>query len=107
MHKFLCSLSNRPKITCLSEFQINQKLFINPQLSNYKFVHSDSPTFAGGVAVYISRELRFEIVSNLSLDIAGCENIWHKLCHAELLLGVIYRHPRSNVELFTDQLNNR
>ena len=70
-------------------------------------MHIETPTFAGGVAVYISRELRFEIVSNLNLDIDGCDNIWLKLCHADLLLGVIYRHPRSNVKLFTYQLNKR
>ena len=49
--------------------------------------------------------MRFNILFNLSLDIDGCENIWIKLCHSDLFLGVIYRHPRSNVKLFTDQLN--
>ena len=67
-------------------------------------MYIDSPTSAGGVAVYISSELRFNILFNLSLDIDGCENIWFKLCHSDILLGVIYRHPRSN-KLFTDQLN--
>ena len=70
-------------------------------------MHIDSPTFVRGVAVYISRELRFEIVSDLNLDNDGCENILLKLCHADLLLGVIYRDPRSNVKLCTDQLNKR
>ena len=105
LHEFLCSLQIRPKIICLSESRINHKPFINIELPDYKFVHIDSPTSAGGVAVYISSELRFNILFNLSLDIDGCENIWIKLCHSDLLLGVIYRHPRSNVKLFTDQLN--
>ena len=69
-------------------------------------MHIDSPTSAGGVAVYISRELRFEIVSNLSLDIDECENSFLKLCHADLL-GVIHHHPRSNIKLFTNQFNKR
>ena len=105
LHEFLCSLQIRPKIICLSESRINHKPFINIELPDYKFVHIDSPTSAGGVAVYISSELRFNILFNPSLDIDGCENIWIKLCHSDLLLGVIYRHPRSNVKLFTDQLN--
>ena len=93
----------------MSESRINQKPFINIKLIDYKLVLIDSPTFAEGVAfpVYISRELRFEIVSNLSLDIDECKNIWLKLCHADLLLGVIYCHPRRNVKLFTGQLNER
>ena len=105
LHEFLCSLPTRPKIICLSESRINHKPFINIELPDYKFVHIDSPTSAGGVAVYISSELRFNIFFNLRLDIDGCENIWLKLCHSDLLLGVIYRHPRSNVKLFTNQLN--
>ena len=70
-------------------------------------MHIDSPTFAGGEAVYMSSEFRFEIVSNLSLDIDRCENIWLKLHYADLLLGVINQHLRSNVKLFTKQLNKR
>ena len=105
LHEFLYSLPIRPKIICLSESRINHKPFINIELPDNKFVHIDSPTSAGGVAVYISSELHFNILFNLSLDIDGCENIWPKLCHSDLLLGVIYRHPRSNVKLFTDQLN--
>ena len=106
LHEILCSLPIRPKIICLYESRINHKPFINIELPDYKFVHIDSPTSAGGVAVYISSELRFNILFNLSLDIDRCENIWLKLCHSDLLLGVIYRHPLiSNVKLFTDQLN--
>ena len=88
----MCSLSNRPKIICFSESRINQKHFISIGLSDFKFVNIDSPTIAGGVATYTSRELHFKIVSNLNLDIDGCKNIWLKLHHADLL-GVIYRHP--------------
>ena len=105
LHEFLCSLQIRPKIICLSESRINHKSFINIELPDYKFVHIDLPTSAGGVAVYISSELLFNILFNLSLDIDGCENMWLKLYYSDLLLGVIYRHSRSNVKLFTDQLN--
>ena len=53
----------------------------------------------------MSNELRIEIVSNLSLNIDGCENMRMKLCHLDIILGVIYRHPKSNAKLFVDQLN--
>ena len=64
-----------------------------------------SPTPAGGVAVYVSNELRIEIVSKLNMNIDGCENMWIKLCHLDIILGVIYRHPKSNAKLFVDELN--
>ena len=59
----------------------------------------------GGVAVYVSNDLRSEIVSNLSLNIDGCENMWIKLCHLDIILRVIYRHLKSNTILFIDKLN--
>ena len=105
LQEFLCLLPNMPKIICLSESRINQKPLVNLELPSYKLVHIDSPTPAGEVAVYVSNELRIEIVSNLSLNIDGCENMWIKLCHLDIILGVIYRHPKSNVKLFVDELN--
>ena len=65
LQEFLRLLPNMPKIICLSESRINQKPLINLDLPNYKLEHIDSPTPAGGVAVYVSNELRIEIVSNL------------------------------------------
>ena len=47
-------LPTTPKNICLSESQINQKPSINLELPNYKLEHIDSPTSAGGVAVYVS-----------------------------------------------------
>ena len=65
----------------------------------------DSPTSAGWVAVSVSNELRIEIASNLSLNIDGCENMWIRLCHLDIILGIIYSHPKNNVKLFVDELN--
>ena len=31
--------------------------------------------------------------------------MWIKLCHLDIILGVIYRHPKSNSKLFVDELN--
>ena len=31
--------------------------------------------------------------------------MWIKLCHLVIILGVIYRHPKSNVNLFVNELN--
>ena len=105
LEEFLCLLPNMPKIICLSESRINQKPLVNLELPNYKLVHIDCPTPAGGVAVYVSNELRIEIVSNFSLNIDGCENMWIKICHLNIILGVVYRHPKSNLKLFVDELN--
>ena len=31
--------------------------------------------------------------------------MWIKLCHLNIIFGVIYRHPKSNAKLFVDELN--
>ena len=53
----------------------------------------------------MSNKLRIEIVSNLSLNIDGCENMWIELCHLDIILEVIYRPPKSSAKLFVDELN--
>ena len=83
-------LPNILKIICSSESRINQKPLINIDLPQYKLVHMDSPTSAGWVAVSASNELLIEIASNLSLNIDGCENMWIRLCHLDIILGIIY-----------------
>jgi len=48
-------------------------------LPTYQFIHNDSPTNAGDVAMYISNKLKFEHLSNLELSIDSCEDLWIKL----------------------------
>ena len=79
-----------PKIICFSESRINQKPLVNLELPNYKLVHIDSPTPAGRIAVYVSNKLRIEIVSNLSLNIDGCENMWIKLRHLDTIVSIYF-----------------
>ena len=105
LQEFLCLLPTMPKIICLSKSRTNQKPLINLELPNCKLDYIDSPTPAGGVAVYVSNELSIKIVSNLSLNIDECENMLIKLCHLDIILGAIYRHPKSNAKLFVDELN--
>ena len=68
-------------------------------------MHVNSPIPAGGVAVDEPNKLRGEIVSNLSLKIDKCETMCIKLFYLDIILGVIYRHPKSNVKLFVDELD--
>lgn len=94
-----------PQIICLSEARINQTPLINIELPNYKLLHNDSPTRAGGVAIYVASNINIEIVSELYLNIEGCENIWIKLCDTDVIIAAIYRHPKNRVKTFIEHLN--
>ena len=59
--EFLHLLSAVPDIICLSETKIKDENITVPLgLTNYEFIHTDSKTNAGGVAMYINSDIKFE-----------------------------------------------
>ena len=56
LNELLASVTFVPELICSSETSLKH-CFINLSIPNYLFVHADSSTAAGGVAVYISNEL--------------------------------------------------
>ena len=69
---------------------------INIDLPNYNLYHTDPTARSGGVAIYVIDSVRVEILSNLSLNVNGCEYIWVKLSLSDIIIGVIYRHSSTN-----------
>ena len=78
---------------------------LNIDISGYTFVHIDSPTTAGEVAMYISSALQFSVITNLQLTVNECENIWIKLHDSNIIISTIYRHPKNDAQVFIDALN--
>ena len=106
LQELLCLLPLTPQIICLSETRIFCNSLINIDLPNYKLYHTDSTTRAGGVAIYVLDTIQVQILSNLSLNVNGCEDIWIKLSLSDIIIGVIYRHPpTNNIKQFLDQMN--
>ena len=68
-----------------------------------------SPTNAGGVGLYISDSLNYEILGTNSIHTSGCESLFIKLSNLTskhlTTIGVIYRHPKNNIAHFTDELS--
>jgi len=48
LHEFLTSLPHPPDIICISETCLKGEPLINISLTDYKFIHTDLPTNAGG-----------------------------------------------------------
>ena len=72
-YKFIDSLNQPPQIICLSETRIKHEPLINIQLNNYSFIHANSKTNAGGVAMYIHDTVKFE-VSPKQYELANTES---------------------------------
>ena len=109
LYEFLCNFSSHPTIIFLSETRININPYINTDIPGYTFIHSPSPTKAGGVGAYISNILNFTIKDNLSLNVTGCEDLRinvefpsRKISYA---FAVIYRHPCNNYNAFFEALD--
>ena len=110
-------------ITMLSEVQIsfdilgisetklivNKDPIINIELPNYHFVSQPSSQIAGGVGFYIGLDLEFHSRQDLSITTEDFECLWieiHCTNQTNTICSVIYRHPSSNLENFTDYLTS-
>ena len=57
LEDFIYSLDKRPEILAITETRLNANSVCNVDLLNYELYHTDSPTSAGGSAIYIIKTL--------------------------------------------------
>ena len=82
---------------------------LNIQIPNYHFVSQPSSQTAGGVGFYVGNELEFHSRLDLSSTTEDFECLWieiHCSNQTNFVCSVIYRHPNSNIENFTDYLTS-
>ena len=76
-------------------------------LPNYKFIREDRKgRRGGGVALYIAQNLNFKIRSDIKL--AQAESLFIEIDNSILknvIIGLIYRPPDSNLDVFYDELD--
>ena len=67
----------QPDIIAITETKIKKEnLGFNVALENYDFVHSDSPTNAGGVGLYIKKSIKHHLKCKISLNCRAVEDVW-------------------------------
>ena len=111
-------------IQMLSEFSYNfsvigltetrlkttQENLCNQYLNGYTFVSQPSLSNAGGVGFFINDSLCYNVRHDLSEIVAGYETLWieiqSSLINQNIICGVIYRHPHSDISTFMTYLNN-
>ena len=66
-------------------------------------------TAAGGAGIYVGRNLKVIERPDIKISMDLVESCWVEIepgiNKKKIVIGCIYRHPRANVEIFTDQLN--
>ena len=100
-----------PDIICITETRLRGSPLMNVTLPNYELLYSNSPTNAGGVAMYISKNFAIQSVSKQDLLIQNCEDLWLHVSlrntPMQFVIGVLYRHPHNSVREFLERLNNK
>ena len=72
LYELIEDLQILPHVTCITETRIKNQPLPNLDLPNYSFVHLNTTTNVGEVAMYISENLKYKV----------CEN-QYQLCNSE------------------------
>ena len=108
MYDFLLCLPFTLDVLCLSESRIKKQPLVNISLSGYSFINVDPVGNAGGVAMYVRKDLKITQEQNIHLH--GCESLWLTLyqpnTNKKLTIATIYRHPSQATDKFVEDFSN-
>ena len=105
----------KPDLIAVTETWIEPSRLPKVQLTGYNFMHVDSVNadsngtgLAGGVGLYEKECLIVTPCKDIDLDTNDCENLWVNIqlkTEKTLTLGIVYRHPKSNVVKYQAKLH--
>ena len=72
----LCSLDSRPDIAAITETTLSSNSISNLDIPKYNVFHTDSPTRAGGAAIYVNKVLKPIPRPDLKIDLPLVESCW-------------------------------
>ena len=101
----LYSLDSRPDIVAITETRLSSNSISSLDIPKYNFFHTDSPTRAGGAALYVDKVLKAIPRPDLKIHLPLVESCWVEIDpnsnRKHIMIGCIYKHPPANVEEFT------
>ena len=108
LYDFVLCLTFTSDVVCLSKSRIKKQPLVNINLSVYSFVNVDPVGNAGGVAMYVRKNLK--ITQEQIIHLHGCESLWLALyqpnTNKKLTIATIYRHPSQATDKFVENLSN-
>ena len=87
---------------------MTQENLCNQFLDGYTFVSQPSLSNAGGIGFFVNDSLCYNVRHDLSETVVGYETLWIKIqsnLNHNIICGVIYRHPHSDISTFMTSLN--
>ena len=101
-------LSRKPDVVGISETKLNENSVDNIDLLGYNFYQTDSNTNAGGVGMYVSKDLVVIPQPDIDFHSDYTESCWIEIdsgfSKKHLLIGCTHRHPGGNIDKFTTDL---
>ena len=92
----LCSLDSTPDIVTVTETRLSSNSISNLDIPKYNFFHTDSPTRAGGAAIYVNKVLKAIPRSDLKIDLPLVESCWVEIDPNNnrklIMIGCMYKH---------------
>ena len=92
-----------------TKFTKDKNILQNVNITGYDFISEPSLSSAGGVAFYIKSNFRYIVRSDLITVTPDFEALWIEILadgQQNLICGVVYRHPHSNISNFMDYINS-
>ena len=99
LNDFILTVKKNPEIIAISETKLQDENIYNISIPGYVFLNTYSPTRAGGVGLYISKELTFIRRRDLQITGDGIESCWVEIMREKeknIVIGCIYRHPTTD-----------
>ena len=108
--QMLAEISHSFSLIGLTEtkYKISEEVLSNHAIPGYSFVSQPSLSNAGGAGFFVSDKLNFTVRDDLSESTPDYECLWIEVqsdSKDDLICGVIYRHPHSNLEAFMAYLD--
>ena len=105
LSNFLCDLQYQFSLIGLTETKqkTGKDQTSNTTLPGYNFISQPSESHAGGSGFFIQENINFDIRRDLSKVTEDFESLWIEVDNVNkrnIVCGVIYRHPNSNVDNF-------
>ena len=87
----------------------NQHSISNVTLKGYRFVSQPSNPNAGGVGFFVKDNIKHTLRIDLTVTKNEFEALWVEVqndSQHNMLCGIIYRHPSSNLDIFQDYISS-
>ena len=108
LEELLADIRTLPDITAITKTRLKNSMNFAFRLQGYCIQYHDSPTNAGGVALFVKDSLAYRVENKVMVDTPGCENLWLQFDTNNsntFVTGVVYIHPNSNYKDFQDNLD--